>query len=840
MTPAENSMRASVQQTLAPGAGRTLAPHAERLTTARLNTRTSLTLGKGTSSLSPSYLEPLNHTLPISPPCPNTDPCANAPLLDTTSLLRVSSSLNEEAWLHYLCDYPSHHFVSTLFQIICFGANLGFMGDPTISQHCVNLKSATSDPQVIETLSADIATQVTNGRMCGPFTSPPFSNFCTSPIRAITRKRLLKVRRIHHLSWPQGSLINDGIPDAEATIIYDMVEQAIHDLAASGLGSLMLKLDLESVFHHIPIQHVDWPLLGFEWLRKLYYNIVLVFGARSAPYIFNLFAEALHWILQRNIPAWVCHYLNNFLAIFPPASPPTLVSMSLSWALKLGDHLGLTFQPTKMIGPNTTVEFLGLELDSRAMEVRLPQEKLEHLHNLMDSWAHQRCATHCELDELTGFLQFASQVIPAARAFIHALYNFATLFLSSPFASRHIPKAARLNISWWNTVAPTWNRVWFVSPNRSTINIYTDASGAKGLGGHFGAEWFMAHCPRRLRHEHIQVKEMFAVVHAILCWGKSFHGSHVVFHVDNEAIFNAIRSKTIRSAATMKHHPQTVIFYLWHELAASTRRTYSTGQQQFILYTQLHNLYNADGSILPASEPTILSWVASLGSRVQPKTIKAYLSAVHSLHVDANLSFMAVESPLAPGPTTHAPHPLCPPCAAQPWVHPRAHGGICCVLLAYSGLLRSSEFTVGKGGKFNASLNLSRNSIEFLPSFKDATHARLTLPASKTDPFRQGVTITIAATPGCPTCPIAALKALFSELPHNGHTPLLEQPDGSALSYTYFVATVRNALSKAGFNPHSYAGHSFRHGAASAAAAARYSNYDDEPQLSLSTFFGGS
>ncbi|KAG6855193.1 hypothetical protein H0H87_006985 [Tephrocybe sp. NHM501043] len=77
--------------------------------------------------------------------------------------------------------------------------------------------------------------------------------------------------------------------------------------------------------------------------------------------------------------------------------------------------------------------------------------------------------------------------------------------------------------------------------------------------------------------------------------------------------------------------------------------------------------------------------------------------------------------------------------------------------LTYSGLLRSDEFTTGKG-RYNPSLNLSRSSIKFILNFDNATHTHLTLPTSKTDPFCKGVTITIAAAPGWPTCPIAALK----------------------------------------------------------------------------------
>ena len=241
--------------------------------------------------------------------------------------------------------------------------------------------------------------------------------------------------------------MNDGIADSEVSIVYDMIDHAILDLVASGPGSLMLKLDLESAFCHIPVCQADWPLLGFEWAGKFYYNLVLAFGAHSAPYIFNLFAEVLHWILQRNIPACICHYLDDFLSIFPPLTPIPLVQRSLLWALDLGAQLGLSFQPSKIVSPDSTVEFLGLELDSLAMEVQLPIDKLTFLKELMAAWRSWKTCTKRNLEELTGFLQFTSQVIPASRAFIWSLYDFAVSFPPGPFIVRHIPAQHVMTLS---------------------------------------------------------------------------------------------------------------------------------------------------------------------------------------------------------------------------------------------------------------------------------------------------------------------------------------------------------------------------------------------------------
>jgi hypothetical protein len=44
-----------------------------------------------------------------------------------------------------------------------------------------------------------------------------------------------------------------------------MFHTAVADLMQSGRGSIMIKLDLEQAFRHIPMRPADWPLLGFHW-----------------------------------------------------------------------------------------------------------------------------------------------------------------------------------------------------------------------------------------------------------------------------------------------------------------------------------------------------------------------------------------------------------------------------------------------------------------------------------------------------------------------------------------------------------------------------------------------
>lgn len=105
----------------------------------------------------------------------------------------------------------------------------------------------------------------------------------------------------------------------------------------------MSKLDLKDAFRHIPVRREHWHLLGCHWAGQFYYHTVLVFGAKSAPYIFNLFADAQHWIIQRHIPGSLKHYLDDFLSIFAPSVPRPLANAVTEWTMALGKQLGLKF-----------------------------------------------------------------------------------------------------------------------------------------------------------------------------------------------------------------------------------------------------------------------------------------------------------------------------------------------------------------------------------------------------------------------------------------------------------------------------------------------------------------
>ena len=94
----------------------------------------------------------------------------------------------------------------------------------------------------------------------------------------------------------------------------------------------------------------------------------------------------------------------------------------------------------------------------------------------------------------------------------------------------------------------------------------------------------------------------------------------------------------------------------------------------------------------------------------------------------------------------------------------------------------------------------------------------LHIKASKTDPFREGVTLSIAKTGGT-TCPVGTLRKYLKHH-QSGSGPLLQMATGKYLTRAGICKVVKRALAFYGIDSSRYSSHSFRIGAATTAAAA--------------------
>ena len=83
---------------------------------------------------------------------------------------------------------------------------------------------------------------------------------------------------------------------------------------------------------------------------------------------------------------WVAHYIDNFITLGAPDS--TEREDNAPTMHEACTRVGLQVEPEKDEHPATTISYVGTdsELDSVAMEIRLPIEKLKHLKEELSVW----------------------------------------------------------------------------------------------------------------------------------------------------------------------------------------------------------------------------------------------------------------------------------------------------------------------------------------------------------------------------------------------------------------------------------------------------------------------
>ena len=118
-----------------------------------------------------------------------------------------------------------------------------------------------------------------------------------------------------------------------------------------------------------------------RWRGSFYFDRVLPFGLRSAPFIFNCLAEALDWIAKERGVTPIHHYLDDFFVAGVPDSQHC--THHLNTLTSLCTVLGIPLAEDKREGPTTCLEYLGILLDSASLEAHLPPNKLKDIHQAL-------------------------------------------------------------------------------------------------------------------------------------------------------------------------------------------------------------------------------------------------------------------------------------------------------------------------------------------------------------------------------------------------------------------------------------------------------------------------
>ena len=274
-------------------------------------------------------------------------------------------------------------------------------------------------------------------------------------------------------------------------------------------------------------------------------------------------------------------------------------------------------------------------------------------------------------------------------------------------------------------------------------------------------------------------------------------------------------------------------YYFAQGIADSSLRTYHSGEIRYLKYCG-----RQDFPPLPLTEHGLCGFVAHLADEnLKHRTVKTYLSGLRYYQIKAGLPdpfqgamprlsyvLKGVKSNEAKrGGGSRERLPITPsilrklrevwlPIASDP--DTKLIWAACC--LCFFAFLRAGELTVPSDGSYDPVVHLSFSDLA-VDNLQKPSSLRNTIKQSKTDPFRRGVNLWVGRT-GSDLCPVAAVLD-YLRVRGSRPGPLFVFVDRRVLSRQRFVDAVCSALEKAGFDQAKYCSHSFRIGAASAAAA---------------------
>lgn len=529
-----------------------------------------------------------NHTVPSTTASPLTTP-TNTSLQDLRN--RATDIALDESYFKNLSpctpvqldvlakellSHPDSTFVSTLLSGFKFGFHIGYEG-PRFPRSSPNLKTANAYPEVVD---SNLLKELKAGHTAGPFFSPPYPNFQTHPIGLVPKKHSSEWRTIFHLSYPKykSSSLNDHISKEDFSLQYVKIDDAINMVLSLGQGCFMAKTDIQSAFRIIPVHPSDWELLGMKWRGLYFFDKVLPFGLRSAPYLFNQLSDAIEWIIKNNynFPD-ILHILDDFFLAAPP--PRSNCLTALCKLMTLLTELNIPIAPKKTFSPSTVLEFLGILLDSVKLQARLPEDKLLRLQISLESWSQRKSCTLRELQALIGTLQFACRVVPPGRAFLRRMINL-TCGITRPHHHIKLNSAFHKDLAVWSLFLKHWNgSSMFLQPHLSPppdLQFFTDASGSIGYGAFYDNAWFQGRWkPEQTLNSFLGIsiawQEMFPVYLACKAWGHLWSTKRVLVWSDNQSVVAILNSKTSKNSRIMALVRRIVVESLVHNFTITAQ-----------------------------------------------------------------------------------------------------------------------------------------------------------------------------------------------------------------------------------------------------------------------------
>ena len=367
----------------------------------------------------------------------------------------------------------------------------------------------------------------------------------TSPIGAFIKKGKSKARVIHDLSYPKNESINDGIDKDNSSVMYSSVLDAVA-LCKLYAKPYMAKYDLQDAYLSCPVREEDRKFLGFLWENNGKNEIMrfssLPFGLRSSAKKFSEIAHGLMYICQkRGAEKSSLYYLDDAITI---SGTEESCRKSIETMCETAKLCGFKVNEQKTIGPDRIIEYLGIEINSVTKQLRITEKRMAEIREELQGWSQRKTCTKRDIQSIVGKLQFCAKVVVHGNKFIRRLISLSKKGKHQS-AKVRINKEARKDLAWWEKCLGCHNGVgWFDKHFdwQKAVLVYTDASDV-AIAAVTGIKWTLLTFEGEycwVSKKSIGWRELLAVVLALSTFGPILKNRHVIMHIDNAGIQQAL------------------------------------------------------------------------------------------------------------------------------------------------------------------------------------------------------------------------------------------------------------------------------------------------------------
>ena len=449
----------------------------------------------------------------------------------------LPSDLRISCWREYLSSYHDKRIVDYL----AFGWPINFnRGSPLCSTPANHPSALQFMPDVDHYVEVELG----HGALAGPFQGPPVIGMHISPLMTRDKKNSCFRRVIMDLSWPPGEAVNNGIDqhwyiDGPATITLPTADYMADRLLQLGPGAFLYKTDLARGYRQLRVDPCDWPFLGFRHRDQYFLDICPPFGLRSSAMCMQRTAEAIVYIHGRR-----GYYSKAYLDDFGGAEPDGATAWAALTQLQhIMADLGVVEAKHKVHEPAQIMVWLGIEYDSCAMTMTIPDAKMREIMQVLGEWTGRLRATRRDMQKLIGLLQFVASVSPPVRIFSNRMLQ--CLRDTPARGTNGLSLGFRKDLKFFVDLLPDFNGIRIINktdvPCQSHIELDACLS---GCGATIGAQYYAeAFPPEVVSVGHtIAHLELLNVVVALKVWGKSWTGLRVRVVCDNANACFAIQT----------------------------------------------------------------------------------------------------------------------------------------------------------------------------------------------------------------------------------------------------------------------------------------------------------